>query len=210
MAGTFDLHTILALRHGWDNMTSTRFSSMFSGLPVSLVTSWYTTLKEKDIEVVSAFSPGESDFPTIVVKSTEENVDQQFLGFWGQRGSDNVEHFQMLVQEDVDIFIFTQSSELTRSLYVVVRGIMMSAHRWLISECKYDSIEYRGGGDLDPEKDLFPEAPVFSKVQRWTSTGVAGVQTVDISSSIKPFVVSAEDIPVGSGNYGGVTGSESV
>lgn len=192
-------------------MSQETFSSMFTGIPTAMLTSWYTGLKAEKVEVVSAFSSGESDFPTIVVKSSEETVNQQFMGFWGHRDANNVETLQMLVTEEVTIYIFSSSAEWTRALYVAVRGLMLSSTRWLISECGYDTVEYLEGGDIDPDKDLFSEDPIFTRVQRWSATGVAGVKTVDITSLIKPAVVGATDSAVtADGTLGGVKGSTSV
>ena len=214
MAGTFDLHTLLALQAGWTNMDATKFKSAFKGLPDDLVTSWYTRLKAENVEFVAAFSPGESTFPVVVVKSSEEAAIEQPLGFWGSYKNDAAgTNYQQtrgtVVNEEVTISIFSSSSELTRALFVALRGIMLASTRWLMVECGYDSVEYLGGGDIDPDDDLFPEDPIYKRMMRWTATGIAEIDTLDISSLIKQFTVGSFDVPVDvSGNKGGVSGSD--
>jgi hypothetical protein len=208
VAGTFDLHALIALQSGWENMGSTQFRSAFTGIPTALVDSWYTRLKAEKVEFVAAFSPGESTFPVIVVKSSEESVVEQPLGFWGAQTTDHQQSRGTLVTEQVTISIFSSSSELTRALFVVMRGIMISSVQWLLGECEYDSVEYIGGGDIDPDQDLFPEDPIYKRMMRWSAMGFATINTVNISELVKDFVVGAFDVPVDSAdNKGGVDGS---
>ena len=117
----------------------------------------------------------------------------------------------MIVDEEVTIYIFSSNAEWTRALYVVVRGLMLSSIRWLMGQCGYDSVEFLSGGDIDPDKDIFEEDPIFTRVQRWSAKGVASVKALDITSLIKPVTVVATDVVADdAGNLGGVKGSTSV
>ena len=120
MAGTFDLHTLLTLESGWNSMSQEQFVALFPALPSALVTSWYTDLKEEKVQFTAAHAPGESDFPTISVKLIDDRLLEQPLGYYAGI-SNTSEYWDIIVNEEISIFIFSSSAELTRALYVVAR-----------------------------------------------------------------------------------------
>ena len=209
MAGTFDLHVILNLESGWSTMTSAQFVALFPGLPSDLVTAWYTGLKAENVQFTAAHAPGESDFPTVTVKLTDDRLIEQPLGNYGSL-TVAAETWQILVQEEVTIFIFSSSAELTRALYVVARSIMLSSVKWFLKEAGYHSVEFEGGGDIDPDKELFPEdGPVYTRMQRWSALGMA--ESVAVARpDIQNVLVGAVDSNVTATDKGGVTGSETL
>jgi hypothetical protein len=217
MAGVFDLHTLIALESGWNSIKSDSdaFDLLFEGIETSVVTSWRTELLKTDIEFAAAFSPGETKLPAVFTKLEEDAAEIQPLGFHIGESSAAVSSgtakriMGFEARETASIYVFATNTEILRAIYVLVRGLMVSSVPWLVEHAGYTSIEFGGGGDLEPEQGLWPEdLGAFVRVQRWNATSVARISTVDLSHT--DFVIQATDIAVDSDNYGGVDGQETI
>jgi len=209
VAGTFDLHTTIALKSGWDAMTEAQFKSLFTGFPDSMLSGWYTELKAENIRFMAAFALGETELPSVVVRMEDEQNEFQPLGFhtgMDTTGSTLQETLGFMSKETVCVYTFSSNAELMRALYVAMRAIMISSAKWFMSEAGYQSFDFLGGGDIDPERGLFPEnLGVLMRLQKWSASSVAKAPNVDYP--VQPFVVGWKDFTVDGTNTGGVSGT---
>ena len=212
MAGLFDLHTLMALESGWTTLKvdSGAWEILFSGVPSSLAEEWRTELISKNVEFTAAYSPGETKFPAVFTRLEDEKLAVQPLSFHinDSQVIDGIkrEIVGFEVEETAGIYILAPSAELARALFVAIRAIMVSAKTWLINDAGYSTIEYLGGGDLDPETALFPEGlGIFTRVMRWKAQSTVRIPEIDFVS--KPVFVHASDVTIGE-HAGGVTAQE--
>jgi hypothetical protein len=209
VAGTFDLHTVIALKSGWEAMTEAQFKSLFTGFPDTMLASWYTELKAETIRFMAAFALGETELPSVVVRLEDEQNEFQPLGFsTGLDTSSEIleQTLGFMSKETVCIYTFSSNAELMRALYVAMRAIMISSVKWFLSEAGYQSFDFLGGGDIDPERGLFPEnLGVLMRLQKWSASSVA--KAPNIEYPVQPFVVGWQDFVVDGTDTGGVTGT---
>ena len=78
-----------------------------------------------------------------------------------------------MLRETAFCYVYAGSPEILRALYVVVRGIILAEIRFLM-RAGYTSVEYGGGGDVQPERSLMPEEMgILARSQRWHAVSVA-------------------------------------
>ena len=87
---------------------------MFKGIPDATVALWYEQLKSRDITFTTAFPMGESSFPIVVVRLSDEVMENQPLGFYtsqvvqDEEGT-SYETLGFIAKQIVTIYIFSES-----------------------------------------------------------------------------------------------------
>jgi hypothetical protein len=202
----------MALETGWPTLVASNdaWDVLFEGIPSSAITEWKAELASSGVEFAMAYSPGETKFPAVFTRLEDEKTEVQPMNFFTGRVDTldgvktQIDAFE--VEETIGIYILAPSPQSARALFVGIRAIMVSSLDWLVQNGKYHSIEYLGGGDLEPESALLPETlGVFIRVQRWKAYSTAQVPNLALVN--KPAFVHSTDVTVDS-HTGGVSGSE--
>lgn len=211
MAGLVDLHMLMLLKERWSEYEASvaSFSALFSPQVSATVSAqWHADLVADKVLFRTAFTPEKSGSPLVVVQMQDEPIEAQPLGFQGGysgTGENITRYYSMLVKEQVNILMFASNVEVLRALYVVVRASIMSSIMFLL-DAGYESLEYLGGGDVQPEPGLLPETlGIFMRTQRWSviSDSTAADSTI---LAHKDVLVGAIDATIDTdGNPGGTT-----
>ena len=219
MAGIFDLHLLQALEQGWCDIKNndTAWAELFEGIDSSITTEWITDLISTDLDFAAAFRPDNTQLPAVFVTLESDDLEFQTLGFLtGETRADlsasttsTAKLDGFLTRETAGIHIYAGNPEILRAIYVLIKGLVLSSLPWLLTSAGYHEVTFRGGGDIQPDRELFPEElGVFTRTMRWAAVSTSRVGTTTIQH--KPFVVNSSDIKYDGTNSGGVTGSETV
>ena len=219
MAGILDLHLLQALEQGWSDIkdNDTAWSELFEGIDSSITTEWVTSLRETDIDFAAAFRPDNMKLPSVFLTLESDDLEYQTLGFYtgenrGNLSDSNTSTTKLdgfLTRETAGIHIYAGNPEILRAIYVLLKGLVLSSLPWLLTHAGYHEITFRGGGDIQPDRELFPEElGVFTRTMRWAAVSTSRVGTTTIQH--KPFAVHSSDIKYDGTNLGGVTGKETV
>lgn len=208
MAGLIDLHIAMLLRDNWEQYSNdlSGFQEMFDKIPLAVSASWHAELAASGLKVRTAFTPEKAGGALAVVQMQDEPIEVQPLGFYaGASGvGDVTPYLSMLVKETVTITMFAGNPEILRAVYVLVRQAVLRASKFLL-EAGYESLEYLGGGDIQPERDLLPEdLGVFIRTQRWSVISDSTVKESTVSFKEPHFAV-VDAIIDDAGNIGGTT-----
>ncbi|GMV42851.1 MAG: hypothetical protein AMXMBFR64_45670 [Myxococcales bacterium] len=199
----FDMFTLLALQDGWARLAAdgAAFRALFAHMPIEegLLDEWHGKLAPGGapdaVSFRAAWAPGAEPPPVVVVQLLEEPLEKDCLAYSGGI-VDGREQIEMALKETAVVTIYAQHQELLRALHVVVRSILVSAFKWFI-EVGYESLDYAGGGDIQPERDLMPEdLGIYVRTQRWVAISKPVLGTFDVDPG-KPWRVRAA--PVGGG-----------
>lgn len=196
-----DMFTLLALQDGWAQLAgdAAAFRALFAHLPVGddLLAEWHGKLAPAGatdtVRFRAAWAPGLDAPPVVVVQLLEEPIEKDCLAYVGGV-SEGLEQIEMALKETAVVTIYAPHPELLRALHVAVRSIIVSACRWLI-EIGYESLDYAGGGDIQPERDLLPEdLGIYMRTQRWVAISKPVLGTFPLDPG-KPWKVNLA--PVG-------------
>lgn len=217
MAGIFDLHLLQALEQGWSDIKNddTAWGELFEGIDSSITTEWIASLRSTDLDFGAAFRTDNTTLPAVFVTLDSDELEFQTLGFYtgetrvdlSASATSTVELDGFLTRETASIHIYAGNPEILRAIYVLMKGLVLSSLSWLMLSAGYHEVTFRGGGDSQPDRELFPdELGVFTRALRWSAVSTSRVGTTTIQH--KAFTVNASDIKYDGTNLGGVTGSE--
>jgi hypothetical protein len=178
MASMLDLHTVIALYDGWQDLAKSEDS-----------------FADK-IRIGTAFNLRRNPPPCWIVQLEEGTDEAQVLGHVNGEEDDEGHPYKWMVEnQTVTITSIAGSKELLRAMHTTAKAIMMINSDWFI-EAKYGGIMYAGGGDLTPEESLASElAGMFLRTQRWRAH--AELEVVPVTRvQRKPWLVVAADIVV--------------
>ena len=144
-----------------------------------MVDGWFTELTSttRPVRFRSYASPGQEDYPLVVVKLESESPQQDFLGHaLGEHleGSPSIHRGRYtvgnVVTQEVDIYCGTTSHELTRALYTVMRAMMHRLVPTLLG-AGYVDVRFVSAQELMPDERLIAEeAGVFVRHMRWRAS----------------------------------------
>lgn len=221
MSALFDLHVQFALQNAWLRMTGasstadagrTNFRRCFPLVEDAVVDGWFTELTSstKPVRFRSYASPGQDDYPLVIVKLESEQPQSDFLGDAQYpfleggiyKGRDLLGN---IVTQEVDIYCGTSSHELTRALYTVLRSLM---HRLVPTflGAGYIDVRFMSAQELMPDERLIAEdAGVFVRHMRWRAMSqiVAHPLEEGAVADPDPWYINVGDIP--GGKVGGIS-----
>lgn len=210
MAGIFDIHALIALQNGWRRFSGsesteadgrTNFRRIFPMVEPTVVDSWFDGLvRDAEVTFRSYASPGHDDFPLVVLQLMSEQAYTDVIGdaarVW--EGGNPGQYIQgLMVSQEMEITVMTQSHELTRALFAVVRAILMRYTRTFV-EAGYLDVKFLNSQELAPEERLIAEdAGVFVRKMRWRALSQVEAFPIEDGSveQGKPWWVQASDIP---------------
>lgn len=218
MPALFDLHVQFALQNAWLRMTGasstadngrTNFRRCFPLVEDSVVDGWFAALTSttKPVRFRSYASPGQDDYPLVVVKLESETPQQSLLGHAQRpfleglpavhKGRDIL---GMMVSQEVDVYCGTTSHELTRALYTVTRSMMHRLVPTFLS-AGYLDVSFVNAAELMPDERLISEeAGVFVRHMRWRAMSqieAYPIEDGDTPADPDPWYVNVADIPGG-------------
>ncbi len=219
MAALFDLHMLIALNNGWLRMTGatsttdkgkTNFRNCFPMVETAVVDSWFTELTSatKPVRFRSFGSPGQDGFPLVIVKLESETPHTEVLGdvltpflegtpvkARGRYLLGNV------VAQEVDVYVATQSHELTRALYTCVRALI---HRIVptLLEAGYVDVRFLSAAEILPDEQLLSEdAGIFTRHMRWKALATIEAYPLEDGTAVvdsgTAWYVNIEDLTGG-------------
>lgn len=183
--GIFDLHVDKALQAGWEVYRAdvALFRALFAndGVADSVLNEWHADLVASTVKFRMQDTTGHDPYPLILVKLTEEsNAHEGLAGFGGRTGA-GVEAQELLINQEVQVFIGTKHPELTRALHVVCQAIMQLAIREFM-QGPYRGLQYQGMEAPTPAEELLSEQTgIYIRVQRYK-----GMVQVAISPTASP------------------------
>jgi hypothetical protein len=219
MAALFDLHIQFALQNAWLRMTGAattaddgkvNFRRCFPLVEDAVVDEWFTALTAKPVKVRGHASPGQDDWPLVVVKLEAETPQNEFLGSAQRpfleggvyKGRDVLGN---IVAQEVDIYCGTTSHELTRALYVVVRALLHRLVPTLLG-AGYLDVKFVSAQELMPDERLISEdAGVFVRHMRWRAISQIEAYPIEEGAVDAPdsWYINVSDIP--GGKVGGMS-----
>jgi len=203
MASTFDLHTVIVLYEGWQQLAKSEdsFVEMLPRLPEGLRRTWHRILTDDStrtdkISIGTAFNLRRTPPPCWIVQLEDGTDEAQTLGHVNGELDEQGRAFKwMIEQQTVTITSIAGHKELLRAMHTTAKALMMIHSDWFI-EAKYGGIMYAGGGDLSPEESLESELTgMFLRTQRWRTHAELEVLPV-ARIQRKPWLVVAADIVV--------------
>jgi hypothetical protein len=221
--GLFDWHVTAVLSRTWRELIApdpARFVTLFDGpggqqgVPQDVLESWHAELTQGATEgervghvrFNTAFNPNTPQIPQVAIAMLDEPADKQPLNYALPASIYGVPAKSMMVREEVSIDIWTPHLNLTRSLHVCVRQVLMSQVNDF-GRLGYTGLTYLGGADLMAEEGLMPGATeqpqVFVRRQRWQSISQPVWKGGAVAAK-SPHVYSADVIV--DNVQGGVTG----
>ena len=126
---------------------------------------------------------------------------------WGILSTAKLDGF--LSRETAGIHIYAGNPEILRAIYVLLKGLVLSSLPWFLEHAGYHEINFRGGNDIRPDRELYPEdLGVYTRTLRWSAVSTSRVGTTSIQH--KPFAVHSDDVKFDGTNDGGVSGTENI
>ena len=219
MAGIFDLHILQAMEQGWSDIKNddTAWGELFEGIDSSITTEWITELRSTDIDFAAAFRPDNTELPAVFVTLDSDELEYQSLGYFidetradlSASTTSTAKLDGFLSRETAGIHIYAGNPEILRAIYVLLKGLVLSSLPWFLENAGYHEINFRGGSDIRPDRELFPEElGVFMRTMRWSAVSTSRVGTTSIQH--KPFAVHSSDVKFDGTNDGGVSGTENI
>lgn len=215
MPALFDLHVQFALQNAWLRMTGAssttsngraNFRRCFPLVEDAVVDGWYDELTSttKPVRFRSYASPGQDDYPLVIVKLESELPQAEFLGdaqyeyleggvYKGRDLLGNV------VTQEVDIYCGTTSHELTRALYTVIRSLMHRLVKTFLG-AGYIDVRFMSAQELMPDERLIAEdAGVFVRHMRWRAMAQIEAHPIEEGPVPDPdtWYINLADIPGG-------------
>jgi hypothetical protein len=106
-----------------------------------------------------------------------------------------------VVAQEIDVYVATQSHELTRALYTCVRSLV---HRIVptLLQAGYVDVRFVSAQEIMPDEQLLSEdAGIFTRHMRWRALATIAAHPLEDGTSVvdtgKPWYVNIEDLTGG-------------